>query len=101
MFCANLLRISRNWDDSNVLLWNFIRLLKSEISNFFSSKQIFHQDIPDNLSENNGSVDEEILEVTKALKQEGADDDEIIIFTYWTEGISKPAAISEDLGIEV
>ena len=46
-------------------------------------------------------MDEEILEVTKVLKQEGADDDEIIIFTYWAEGISKPAAISEDLGIEM
>ena len=92
----------RNWDDSKCTFVEFLfGCLRSDISNFFSSKQIFHQDIPDNLSENNESVDEEILEVTKVLKQEGADDDEIIIFTYWAEGISKPAAISEDLGIEM
>ena len=69
--------------------------------NSYSSKQIFHQDIPDNLSEKNESVDEEIQEITKVLKQEGADDDEIILFTYWVDGICKPTAISEDLGVEV
>ena len=49
----------------------------------------------------NESVDEEIQEITKVLKQEGADDDEIILFTYWVDGICKPTAISEDLGVEV
>ena len=37
----------------------------------------------------------------QVLKQEGADDDEIILFTYWVDGICKPTAISEDLGVEV
>lgn len=101
VLCKSL-ESKRNWDESKCAFVEFLfGCLKSEISNFFSSKQIFHQDIPDNLSENNESVDEEILEVTKVLKQEGADDDEIIIFSYWADGISKPAAISEDLGVEV
>lgn len=92
----------RNWDDSKCTFVEFLfGCLKSEISNFFSLKRISYQNIPDNLSENNESVDEEILEITRALKQGGADDEEIIIFTYWTEGISKPATISKDLGIEV
>ena len=92
----------RNWDESKCTFVEFLfGCLRSEISNFFSSKQVFHKDIPDNLSKNNESVDEEILEITKTLKQEGADDDEIILFTYWADGIYKPAVISEDLGVEV
>jgi hypothetical protein len=91
----------RNWDEGKCTFVEFLfGCLRSEISNFLS-KQIFHQDIPDNLSENNESTDEEILEITKVLKQEGADDDEIILFTYWTDGICKPAVISEDLGVDV
>ncbi|WP_321334985.1 hypothetical protein [uncultured Bacteroides sp.] len=101
VLCKSL-ESKRNWDESKCSFVEFLfGCLRSEISNFFSSNQIFHQDIPDDLSADNESVNEEILEVTKILKQEGADDDEIIIFTYWTDGISKPAAISEDLGIEV
>jgi hypothetical protein len=101
VLCKSL-ESKRNWDETKCTFVEFLfGCLKSEISNFYSSKQIFHQDIPDNLSEKNESVDEEILEITKVLKQEGADDDEIILFTYWVDGICKPAVISEDLGVEV
>lgn len=101
VLCKSL-ESKRNWDESKCTFVEFLfGCLRSEISNFFSSKQIFHPNIPDNLSENNESVNGEILEVIRVLKQEGANDDEIIIFTYWTDGISKPSAISEDLGVEV
>lgn len=101
ILCKSL-ESKRNWDETKCSFVEFLfGCLKSEISNFYSSKQIFHQDIPDNLSEKNESVDEEIQEITKVLKQEGADDDEIILFTYWVDGICKPTAISEDLGVEV
>lgn len=93
---------TRNWDESKYSFLEFLfGSLKSEISNFISSKRFLHQSLLENLSENNESVDEEINEITKALKQEGADDDEIVLFTYWADGISKPATISEELGIEV
>ena len=75
--------------------------LRSEISNYFSSKQVYCRDIPDNLSESNENIDEEILEITRVLKQEGADDDEIFLFSCWVDGIYKPAIISDDLGIDV
>ena len=92
ILCKSL-ESKRNWDETKCSFVEFLfGCLKSEISNFYSSKQIFHQDIPDNLSEKNESVDEEIQEITKVLKQEGADDD---------ESICKPTAISEDLGVEV
>ena len=101
ILCKSL-ESKRNWDETKCSFVEFLfGCLKSEISNFYSSKQIFHQDIPDNLSEKNESVDEEIQEITKVLKQEGADDDEIILFTYWVDGICKPTALSEDLGVEV
>lgn len=101
VLCKSL-ESKRNWDDSKCTFVEFLfGCLRSEISNFFSSKQMPHQSIPDNLSDNSEGVDEEIAEITKFLKQEGADDEEIILFTYWVDGIYKPAAISEDLAVEV
>lgn len=92
----------RNWDESKCTFVEFLfGCLRSEISNFFSSKHISHQELPDNLSECGENMDEEILEITNTLKQEGADDDEIILFTYWVDGIYKPSIISEDLGVDV
>lgn len=101
VLCKSL-ESKRNWNESKCTFVEFLfGCLKSEISNFFSSQKIFLTNIPDNLSGNNENVNEEILEVVRVLKQEGADDDEIIVFTYWTEGTSKPSVISEDLGIEI
>ena len=103
VLCKSL-ESKRNWDESKCSFVEFLfGCLKSEISNFISpsSKRVFYQDIPDNLSENNENIDEEILKITEALKQEGADDEEIILFSYWIDGIYKPAVISDDLGIDV
>ena len=35
------------------------------------------------------------------LKQEGADDTELIVFGYWMEGVKKPSEIAGDLGINI
>lgn len=92
----------RNWDESKCSFVEYLfGCLRSEISNYFSSKQVYCRDIPDNLSESNENIDEEILEITRVLKQEGADDDEIFLFLCWVDGIYKPAIISDDLGIDV
>ena len=32
---------------------------------------------------------------------DGSDDDEIILFEYWMDGIYKPAIIASDLGVAV
>ena len=66
ILCKSL-ESKRNWDETKCSFVEFLfGCLKSEISNFYSSKQIFHQDIPDNLSEKNESVDEEIQEIYRA-----------------------------------
>ena len=92
----------RNWDDSKCSFVGFLfGCLKSEISNFFASEHIISHDIPDSISKDYVSVEEEVREISALLKQNGADDDEIILFTCWTDGICKPSEASDYLGIKV
>ena len=77
--------------------------LKSEISNFFvTQKDIFANDLPD-ISSNGQSYDIEAKrkQVADLLAKENADDNELIVFEYWMDGIFKPAEIAKDLGVEV
>ena len=92
----------RNWDESKCSFRDFLfGCLKSEISNFVETKQAISDDIPNDVSENTSTVEEEIKEISALLKQEGADDEEIIIFTCWTDGLVKPSEVSDYLGIGV
>ncbi len=103
VLCKVLEGEKRIWDQSKCSFPEFLfGCLKSEISNFFdsNSKRTFSDIVPD-ISEDHTSVEDEVRQISSLLKQEGADDEEIILFTYWTDGICKPAAISEDLGIEI
>lgn len=77
--------------------------LRSEINNFFTSnKNIYDDNLPDiSSNEQSLNVENEKKQVSELLKQEGADDDELLVFQYWMDGIMKPVEIAKDLGIDM
>lgn len=94
----------RDWSKAQCPFEEFLfGCLKSEISNFFTTnKNIYSDELPDIYSnEESFNADEKRNQVSELLEQEGADDDELTVFEYWMEGITKPAKIAEDLGIDV
>ncbi len=94
----------RDWNKAQCSFEEFLfGCLKSEISNFLDKKKsIYEDDLPDlPATEWTSDIEDKRSQVSELLKQEGATDDEIIIFEYWMDGIFKPAEIATDLGIEV
>ncbi len=94
----------RDWSKAQCSFTEFLfGCLKSEISNFFKThKNIYDNELPDIPSNGHYSNDEDKRnQVFELLKQEGADDNELLIFECWIEGITKPKEIAKDLGIEV
>ena len=94
----------RDWTKAKCSFKEFLfGCLKSEISNFFkTNKYSYDDELPDIPSSGHPSVCEDGRDqVFKLLQQEGADDDELLIFGYWVDGVTKPKEIAEDLGIEV
>lgn len=94
----------RDWTKAQCSFTEFLLgCLKSEISNFFKThKNIYDNELLDIPSSEHSSTDEDKRnQVFELLKQEGADDNELLIFEYWVDGITKPNEIAKDLGIEV
>lgn len=94
----------RDWSKAQCSFTEFLfGCLKSEINNFFKTqKYIYDNELPEIPSNGHYSNDENKRnQVFELLKQEGADDNELLIFEYWVDGISKPKEIAKDLGIEV
>lgn len=94
----------RDWTKAQCSFKEFLfGCLKSEISNFFkTNKNIYDNELLDIPSSGHSSIDEDKRnQVFELLKQEGADDNELLIFEYWVDGITKPKEIAKDLGIEV
>jgi len=94
----------RDWNKAQCSFREFLfGCLKSEISNFFITNKNIHADelpeIP--INEYSINIEEKRKQVSDLLKQEGAEDEELIVFEYWMEGIYKPSEIAKDLGIEV
>jgi RNA polymerase sigma factor (sigma-70 family) len=94
----------RNWNKAQCSFKDFLfGCLKSEIANFFKlNKNIHEDDFPDiPVEEQSQNIEEKRKQVSELLKQEGADDNELLIFECWIDGITKPKEIAKDLGIEV
>jgi DNA-directed RNA polymerase specialized sigma24 family protein len=94
----------RDWSKAQCSFKDFLfGCLKSEIANFFKlNKNIHEDDFPDIPSEEqNQNIEEKRKQISDLLIQEGADDDELLIFECWADGITKPKEIAKDLGIEV
>jgi DNA-directed RNA polymerase specialized sigma24 family protein len=94
----------RDWNKAQCSFEEFLfGCLKSEISNFLDKKKgVYDNDLPElPTTEWTCDIEEKRTQVSELLKQEGATDDEIIIFEYWMDNIFKPAEIAKDLGIEV
>lgn len=94
----------RDWDKAQCSFKEFLfGCLKSEINNFFSTnKNIYEDELPDvPLNEQSLNVEDKRSQVSELLKQEGADDDELTVFECWADGMTKPAEIAKDLGIDV
>lgn len=94
----------RDWTKAQCPFTEFLfGCLKSEINNFFTTnKFIFDDEFPDvSLNESYSNVEDNKNQIYELLKQEGADDEELIVFNCWVDGITKPAEIAKDLGIDV
>lgn len=94
----------RDWTKAQCSFPEFLfGCLKSEISNFFATnKNIYNSELSETPSNGQSlNVEDKRNQVSELLKQEGADDDELTVFEYWMDGITKPAEIAKDLGIDV
>lgn len=94
----------RDWSKAQCSFTEFLfGCLKSEIANFFKTNKYIHTDdipaIASGLEFHNFEESRQRLSIL--LKQEGADDNELIVFECWVDGITKPSEIAKDLGIEV
>lgn len=94
----------RDWTKAQCSFTEFLfGCLRSEINNFFKThKSIYDNELPEIPSNGQPPNDEDKRnQVSDLLKQEGADDDELTVFECWVDGITKPAEIAKDLGIDV
>lgn len=93
----------RDWGKAKCSFKEFLfGCLRSEISNFITTnKNTFIGELPIiPYSENVDNIDEVRKQVIVLLKQAEGDDDELIVFEYWMDGIYKPSEIANDLGID-
>ena len=94
----------RDWNKSQCPFDVFLfGCLKSEIYNFFIANKHIHTDqlpeIPSIGILSNFLAEREF--VSNLLSEKGADDDELLVFESWMDGIFKPSEIASDLGIEI
>jgi DNA-directed RNA polymerase specialized sigma24 family protein len=94
----------RDWAKAECSFKEFLfGCLKSDISNFFRTLKHKHtNELPEiPVSGISLNIDGKRSQVSELLKQKGADDDELMVFEYWMDGIFKPAEIAADLGAPV
>ncbi len=96
---------TRDWENANCSFTDFMfGSLRSELSNFFNGSQVGKtQDLLKSNAYSNSNQDdikEERKQVSELLQQAGADDNELMVFEYWMDGICKPREIAEDLGVD-
>jgi len=94
---------TRDWNKAQCSFKEFLfGCLRSEIDNFFTTNKNKHtNNLPEIPIVDPSNVAHQRKHVTEILIQSGADDDEQTIFEYWMDGITKPAEIAKDLGVEV
>jgi hypothetical protein len=94
----------RDWGKANCSFEDFLwGCLRSDLHGFFKKS------IPNYLQEFGELEDKSAIKLdmeTKAsiiqkLEEVGADDDELIVFECWTDGITKPRDIVKELGIDL
>ncbi len=94
----------RDWSKAKCSFIEFLfGCLKSEINNFFkTNKSTYDHELPDiHISDQSFSEKHLRNSISEILKRECADDDELMVFEYWADGITKPSEIAKDLGIDV
>lgn len=93
----------RDWRKAECSFKEFLfGCLRSEISNFFSKQKSVHSsEIPESSeTESAESIEKKRQRTYEILKKEGADDDELMVFECWMEGITKPSEVAQELGIK-
>jgi DNA-directed RNA polymerase specialized sigma24 family protein len=94
----------RDWSKSKIPFKDFLfGCLKSHMYNFFKSfEHVYETELPDIQSGTESGNESELKQIAiKALKENGADQDEIDVFECWIEDMNKPAEIAELLGRNV
>lgn len=77
--------------------------LKSHLSNFFTSfEQKYEAELPDIESKSESNFELESKQIAiQALKDSGADQDELEMFECWMDGINKPSEVADLLEKDV
>lgn len=100
----DVLEGTRDWDKATCTFEYFLfGSLKSKIDNFFKKKKL-HSDVELPDIEDSMLVydyEEKRKQLAGLLRDTGADDEELCVFEYWMDGMTKPAEIAADLGIDV
>lgn len=95
----------RDWNKAQCSFREFLfGCLRSEIDSFFKTlKHKFTDEIPESLVNqlDSQNIEKKRKYIIQLLMDDGSDDDEIILFEYWMDGIYKPAIIASDLGVAV
>lgn len=93
----------RDWTKAKCSFKEFLfGCLKSEISNFFKTREsVVDDDLPIGLAQKSQNVDEQKAQATALLSKEGANGEEIEVFECWMDGITKPAEVANELGVDV
>jgi len=96
---------TRSCEQANCTIEAFLfGCLRSEISNFFKTNNKFILEKLDaNVSneEDDGSMEKEKEYAIGRLKTFGADDEELLVFECWLDGITKARDVAKELGIEI
>lgn len=94
----------RDWNKAQCSFTEFLfGCLRSEISNFFKTQRFIHNDeLPDIPSDDQSkNFEDKKNQVSELLRLEDATDEELIIFDFWMDGVTKPIEIAKDLGVDV
>lgn len=95
----------RDWSKAACTFKEFVfGCLRSHISNFLKNfEPLYESELPENESSSEYDSDEEGMrqKAVELLKENGANNDEVAVFECWIDGITKPAKIADQLGINI
>lgn len=100
----DVLEGTRDWEKAKCTFREFLfGCLRSKIDGFFN-KNKYHADVE--LPEIEDSIltydyEEKRKQLAGLLKDTGADDEQLIVFECWMDGMIKPSEIASDLGMDV
>jgi DNA-directed RNA polymerase specialized sigma24 family protein len=94
----------RDWSKASCPFTEFLfGCLRSDIDSFFKTrKSNYTNELPElKTIDASANINEQRKQIYTFLEQEEADDDELLVFECWAEGLTKPSEIAKELGVDV